>query len=140
MTLLSDYQTDPGFDPCEDYIGPFYYHRSEKGGLQYAFPAEAKHGNTQGIVHGGVLMTFADYCLCMQATDHYQEESCITVGFNCDFVSAAEIGNLIQCTAEVTRKTGSMAFIRGEVFVESEGEVEIVMTFSSVVKRLREKS
>jgi len=139
MTLPDDFKTDEGFDPCEDYIGPFYYRRNKEGGLEYAFPAEAKHCNTHGIVHGGVLMTFADYCLCMEATDHYNNESCITVNFNCDFVSAAEIGNLIQCAATVTRKTGSMAFIRGEVFTESEGAKEVVMTFSSVVKRLRDQ-
>ena len=55
-------------------------------------------------------------------------------------LSAAEIGSLIQCSATVTRKTGSMAFIRGEVFTGQEGDKEVVMTFSSVVKRLREQS
>jgi uncharacterized protein (TIGR00369 family) len=128
------YSTDPGFDPAEDYIGPFYY-RKDESGWSYAIKAEARHCNTNGIVHGGVLMTLADFGLCMQATNHYDKESCVTVSFNCEFVAAAQIGDLIECTAGVTRKTGSMAFVRGEVFT---GET-VVMTFSAVVKRLYDK-
>lgn len=137
--LPESYQTDAGFDPAEDHIGPFYYrvdkYRADERGWRYAFRADSRHCNASGIVHGGVLMTFADYGLCMQATDHYQNESCLTVSFNSEFVAAAQIGDLVECTAEVTRKTGSMAFVRGEIFTSE----QVVMTFSAVVKRLVEK-
>lgn len=134
MELPEGFVTDPGFDPAEDHIGPFYYKWDEQG-RRYAFRAGSSHCNSSGIVHGGALMTFADFALCMEATDHYQQESCVTVNFNCDFVAAAQIGDLIECTAVTTRKTGSMAFVRGEVFT---GEV-VVMTYSAVVKRLYDK-
>ena len=127
------YQTEPGFDPAEDYIGPFYFSIVDSH-LHFAFAAEQKNCNAHGIVHGGVLMTFADYCLCMAATNHYDGESCITVSFSCEFAAGAEIGSLVECDVEVTRKTGSMVFLTGKIFV---GET-IVVTFSSVVKRLRE--
>ena len=87
-----------------------------------------------GIVHGGVLMTFADYCLCMVATDAYAED-CVTVSFNSEFISAGEIDHLIKGAATITLKTGSMVFVRGEVKQDD----RILMTFSSVVKRLRKK-
>ncbi|HIG42344.1 MAG: PaaI family thioesterase [bacterium] len=130
--LPAKYKTDPGFDPAEDHIGPFYF-TDENHQLHYAFEASQHNCNTHGIVHGGVLMTFADYCLCMQATDHYQDESCITVSYSCEFVSAAEIGAIVECNVNVSRKTGSMVFLTGRIFVGD----ETVVTFSSVVKRLR---
>ncbi|HKI74227.1 MAG TPA: PaaI family thioesterase [Pseudomonadales bacterium] len=128
------FSTDEGFDPSEDHVGPFYYRRSEDG-WQYAFRADSRHCNSSGIVHGGVLMTFADFALCMEATNHYDNEDCLTVNFNCDFVAAAEVGSVVEARARVTRKTGSMTFVRGEIFT---GET-VVMTFSSVVKRLYER-
>lgn len=134
MKMPEGYSTDPGFDPAEDHIGPFYYRRDGREPA-YAFVAADRHCNAHGIVHGGILMTFADYALCMAATDHYTGESCVTVSFNSEFVSAASIGELIECSAEVTRKTRSMAFVRGEISTSG----NVVMTFSAVVKRLVEK-
>lgn len=132
MNVPEGYQTDPGFDPAEDHIGPFYYRR-DKDGLVFAFRAASHHCNAHDMVHGGVLMTFAGYCLCMQATDGYENESCLTISFNGEFVSAGKIGDLVECRAHVTRKTGSMAFVTGEIF---SGD-EVIFTFSSVVERLR---
>lgn len=132
MIFPNGYSTDPGFDPAEDHIGPFYF--KEMGDTRhYAFKVEDKHCNDSDILHGGVLMTFADYCLCMEATNNYKEENCVTISFNCEFVFAAEIGDLIECRANVTRSTGSLVFVTGEIFVED----ETIFTFSSVVKRLK---
>lgn len=134
MSVLDGYVTEPGFDPAEDHIGPFYY-RKEGDEYRYAFLAEDKHCNTQDMVHGGVLMTFADYCLCVEATDNYREENCVTVSFNCEFLSAARVGDFIECRAGVTRRTGSMAFVRGDVHTGD----DVIFTFSAVVKRLRKE-
>ena len=136
MTLIPDgYETDPGFDPAEDHIGPFYY-RETHGGFRCAFVAEPKNCNVNGLVHGGVLMTFADFALCLAATDHYREESCVTVSFNSEFVAAARVGELVECVPRVTSKAGSLAFVTGDL--TSGGAT--VMTFSAVVKRLRASS
>ncbi len=126
------FETDPDFDPAEDYIGPFYY-REEGDSYRYAFRADDRHCNAFRGVHGGVLMTFADYALCMEATGHYTNENCLTVSFSCDFVSAGSIGDLIESSAEVIRKTGSMVFVRGTVF---SGD-ETILRYSGVVKRQR---
>lgn len=132
MKFPDGYSTDPDFDPAEDYIGPFYW-RQEAVGFECAFMPESKNCNLHGQVHGGVLMTFADFALCIAATDHYGSESCVTVSFHADFTAAAGEGELVTCLPEVTRKTGSMVFVSGKLI--SDGQV--VMTFSSVVKRLR---
>lgn len=133
LKFPDDFTTDPGFDPAEDYIGPFYQGRDEQGPL-YAFEAGENHCNAHGIVHGGVLMTFADYALCMVATDGYAGESCVTVSFTSEFVAAASIGAVVTSRAHVTRKTRSMGFVRGEVYVGD----EVVMTCGAVVKRIKE--
>ena len=132
MTFPEGYSTDPGFDPCEDYVGPFYY-RLVEGKREYAFRASEKHCNVTGIVHGGILMTFADFSLCMEATDHYAEEDCVTGSFSGDFVSAAQVGELVECHANVTRKTGSLVFVTGEILTDE----DVIFTFSAVVKRLK---
>ncbi|MBT4161753.1 MAG: PaaI family thioesterase, partial [Gammaproteobacteria bacterium] len=82
------YSTDPGFDAAEDHAGPFYYRESE-GAFDCAFVAKPENCNVNSLVHGGVLMTFADFALCLAATDHYKQESCASISFNCDFVAAA---------------------------------------------------
>jgi len=133
MSELNGYETLAGSDPAEDYIGPFYYKALDKG-YEFAFRSARQHCNMTGIVHGGVLMTFADYCLCMVATDAYAED-CVTVSFNSEFVAAGEIDHMIQGAASVTLKTGSMVFVRGEITQDE----KILMTFSGVVKRLRKK-
>ena len=130
--MPSHYQTEPGFDPAEDHVGPFYFAK-QGDKLSYAFEAAQSHCNAHGSVHGGILMTFADYCLCMEATDHYASETCITVSFSSAFVSVAEIGALVEGRVDVTKKTGSMVFLTGSLFVSD----ETILTFTAVVKRLR---
>lgn len=134
MTGMAGFETDPGFDRAEDHVGPFYYRVTDTG-YECAFEPEDKNCNVNGLVHGGILMTFADFALCIAATDHYDQESCATVSFSADFVNAAEKGTRVTCEPVITRKTGSLVFVTGALM--SAGEV--VMTFSAVVKRLREK-
>ena len=76
-------------------------------------------------------MTFADFSLCIAATNHYNKENCVTVSFNADFIAGAHAGDLIICRPEVTRKTKSLAFVSGKLETGS----EVIMTFSAVVKR-----
>ncbi len=126
------YQTMPGLDAAEDHIGPFYY-RQGSAGMEYAFRASEQHCNANGTVHGGVLMTFADYSLSMTSTDGYDNESCVTVSFSCEFMAAVEIGQVVECTVDVNRKTGSMVFVSGKIH---SNEI-LCFTFSAVVKRIR---
>ena len=76
-------------------------------------------------------MTFADFSLCIAATNHYQKENCVTVSFHADFVAGVHVGDLIICRPEVTRKTKSLVFVSGKLETDS----GVVMTFSAVTKR-----
>lgn len=130
--LDSDYKTIPGLDPAEDYIGPFYF-RVINDQYECAFEVDERHCNANGTAHGGILMTFSDYASCMAATGGYAEESCVTVSFSSEFLAAAEKGCRVTCKPKITRKTGSMVFLTGELFAND----TLCLTFSTVVKRLR---
>ncbi len=119
-------------DPAEQIIGPFYKHKDEPLTL---FWPEQQHTNLSGMVHGGVLMTFADFTLCSTAMRGSDDTGCITINLNCSFVGNTEPGGWIEGTASMTRRTGSMAFVTGEISANG----EVIMTFNGVGKRERAK-
>lgn len=121
-------------DAFEDYVGPFFF-RTEGEITHTAFRIQAHNCNAHQVVHGGMLMTFADYTLCMAATSGSQEESVVTVTCNNEFIGPAYEGDLVLGRGEVTRKGGSLIFTR--VTLEANGKT--ILTSSGVVKRLRNK-
>ncbi len=118
-------------DKAEDAIGPFFFTIVD-GEANTAFRAESRHCNAHDSVHGGVLMAFADYTLCIAANGGAQE-SVATVSQNNEFIAPASAGDLIYGRGEVVRRGGSIVFARGELCV---GET-VVLTCSAVIKRLR---
>lgn len=98
---------DPGFIAL---TGPVY-HRDER--RAFAFRAEEKHGNLVGIVHGGMLVTFADRALSIVVRDACDGARAVTIEMSSQFVGAAQIGDLIETVPEIVRKTSSLVFVRG---------------------------
>ena len=135
MTELSDipegYKCLHGVSPAEDSIGPFYYRKSDAG-LITGFRAGEENCNGIGTVHGGVLMCFADYVVTMLALSGVKE-NCATISFTSDFISGARLGDWVEGTGEVVRRTGSMTFVSGRLTVDE----NIVLTFQAVVRRLK---
>ena len=119
-----------GISPAEDDIGPFYYLK-EEASLRCGFLVRSKNCNGLGTVHGGVLMSFADYSSTMSALQGVKE-NCATVSFNCQFIASARLNDWIEATAEVIQRTGSLCFLTGKVFLD----YQPILTFQSVVKRL----
>lgn len=118
-------------DPFEDHVGPFGY-RTDDGRISFAFRADGRHANTSGTLHGGMLMTFADYALCLTAVWDQPGEKCVTVSCNCEFVAAGEPGALIEAAGEVVRRTRSLTFVRGQV---ASGD-RVLLNYSAIVKRI----
>lgn len=102
---------DSGFD---DTVGPLYMRRTDSG-LRFAFVAEQKHTNGRGIVHGGMLMTFADQILGITVQQTLGIKDVVTISLNCDFVAAATVGDVIEGEAKVLRVTRTLVFIEGLV-------------------------
>ena len=130
------YRAHPHFDPFEDRIGPLWL-SDEGGDLRFGFGATAMHCNTGGTVHGGMLMTFADFALCtVGCWDVIETERCVTVSLNCDFVAAGREGDWIEARAEIVRRTRSLTFVRGLV---SCGD-RALLNFSGVARRFERGS
>lgn len=124
-----------GHDPFEDSTGPFFVKRDE-GGIVTGFIPETKNLNGHGIVHGGSLMTFADFSLFMVAAQHGDEISGVTVTMNCEFVSGAQAGQMLTARGECVRAGGSLVFARGTILCGDEA----VLSFSGTIKRARRTS
>ena len=121
-------------DKAEDTIGPFFF-RMEGAHPRTAFRVRPEHCNAHDSVHGGVLMTFADYTLCLGANGG-ESESVATVSQNNEFIAPAHAGDLIEGDCEVVRRGGSMVFCRCTL---RSGD-QVVLTASAVIKRLRSRS
>jgi len=136
----SGWWTWSGHDPFEDGVGPFFVKRDERG-IVTGFRPEAKNLNGHGIVHGGSLMTFADFSLFMVAASDGDEVSGVTVTMNCEFVSGAKAGDLLTARGECVRAGGSLVFARGTILrVDTDGSEEAVLSFSGTIKRAKRTS
>jgi len=129
-----------GTDPYEDLTGPFYFREQPDGKVRCVFRVQKKHLNGGGALHGGAMMTFADFCLF--AISHPvrkakgDQDHHVTVSLNGEFVGPAFEGDLVEALGEVVRAGGSLSFIRG--LMETSGKP--VMTFSGVVKRVKPRT
>ena len=118
-------------DRAEDFLGPFFF-KLEGECILTAFRVEERHCNAHDSLHGGVMMTFADYTLCLAANGG-AEQSVATVTCNNEFVAPAHKGDLVLGRSEVVRRGRSLVFTRGELAVEG----KVILTTSGVIKLLR---
>jgi uncharacterized protein (TIGR00369 family) len=122
-------------DPFEHLTGPFHCRRDDAGRMICAFRAEARHMNGGGFIHGGCLMTFADYALFCIAEDALKDTGSVTASLNAEFIDAAVAGDLIEATGETVRAGASLVFIRG--LVTTAGRP--LLNFSGIVKKVRRR-
>lgn len=127
------WRTWSGLDPFEDQSGPFYFREGEDGRVTTAFRAEKKHMNGGGFMHGGCMMTFADFSLFAIAWKELAESRAVTVSLNGEFVGPARPGDLVTATGEVVRAGGSLLFVRGLIATGSSP----MLNFSGVIKKIR---
>lgn len=119
-------------DAFEESAGPFYYRVDEHGPIA-AFRAAKKHMNLGASVHGGCLMSFADFALFAIAADDIGEDGfAVTAAFTSEFLSGAKEGQMVEARGEVLRSGKSLIFIRG--LVTAEGTP--CMNFSATLKRI----
>ncbi|MBU2098520.1 MAG: PaaI family thioesterase, partial [Gammaproteobacteria bacterium] len=102
--------------------------------VQTAFRVRAHNCNAHKILHGGVMMMFADYTLCIAAIGG-THEAVVTVTCNNEFVGPALDGDLVIGRGEVTRKGGSLIFVRAVLEVNG----KTILTSSGVVKRVKRR-
>lgn len=126
-----------GEEPFEDHAGPFYM-QIDPDGAQHlsAFICEKRHFNGGGFLHGGMLMSFADYALFVIAHDDLHDQHSVTVSCQTEFLKgAAPLGEPVFAKGEVNRNTRSLIFIRGEIYVGD----ETLATFSGILKKIAKR-
>jgi uncharacterized protein (TIGR00369 family) len=119
----------PGFSAL---VGPFWT-RVQDGTRRYAFVVEERHLNGNGVVHGGMLMTFMDQSIGMTVWEAIGRKPCATIQLNVQFVSGAQLGDVIEADSSIVRETRSLIFTRG---VLRRGD-DVVLAADGIWKVLR---
>ena len=85
--------------------------------LQLGFRVAEHHTNLRGVLHGGMLATFADTLLPYAAM--YQSlggrHFLPTISLQLDYLAPATLGAWVQGEADVLRSTRNMVFMQGLV-------------------------
>ncbi len=119
----------PGFDPRAagwtvhdeepgfvDVVGPLWQSRTGDT-LRLGFLVRPDHVNRRGVVHGGMVMTFADQVLGEVALAAVGGRPLATVQLDTHFIDAIAVGEFVEGSARVERQTRSMLFMSGSIFV-----------------------
>jgi len=92
--------------------------RGELPELRIGFIAADPHRNGHmGTVHGGMLLTFADVSLGYAVTRLLGGLNCVTAQLQTQFISAAEVGDFVECRPEVLRRSAQLVFLRALLVV-----------------------
>jgi uncharacterized protein (TIGR00369 family) len=95
-------------------MGP-WYEKTENGKGILGFRAGERHINRLGIIHGGMMMAFADVVLS-EAQRRVTGRPSVTMRMAVDFVSPARLGDWIEGVGEVTRSTRNLVFVRARIW------------------------
>jgi uncharacterized protein (TIGR00369 family) len=116
------------------FLGPFYETKRD-GSPVVGLLLEEKHMNLREIAHGGVLTTLADVGLSFPiAASEDPPLGVATITLSTDFIGAANLGDWLEATAVIDRKTRSLAFAHGRI---SRGG-EPLLTMTGVYKLYRQ--
>lgn len=121
-----------GIDPYETLLGPYCF-KIEDGRARCAFEPKPHHCNGGGFIHGGALMSFADFSLFSIAHKALAGGvKAVTLSCNCEFISAGDLDGWIEAQGDVLRATRSVVFVRGVVTQRA----RTVLAFSGVLKKI----
>lgn len=115
-----------------ELVGPMFQRRGG-GDIVFGFRALDKHCNRRGVVHGGMMMAFADHALGrLVRTRVAAVGETATVSLNTDFLTGPRQGDWIECRGRISRETRSLFFVKGDFSVAG----DTVMTATGVWKKL----
>lgn len=125
-----------GADPYETTIGPFCY-RVDGERMRCAFEPRPQLLNGGGTIHGGALMSFADFALfCIAHKELDGGVKAVTLTCNSEFLKAGTLGAIVEAEGEVLRSTRSLIFVRGLVTQLSQP----LLAFSGTLKKIEPRS
>jgi len=131
MSAPPGYTETKLIDPFEIHLGPVY-ESGENGARRFVLPIDERHVNMRGVIHGGMLMTFADLALGQAVWDATDRVPSVTINMQTQFLKPARVGDMIEVLPELIRKTRSLIFMRGDFKVNG----KTIFSASSIWKLL----
>ena len=95
--------------PFNALVGPLY-ERRDGDAVSIGLAIEAKHTNSRGICHGGVLATLADLALGYAMLAKSGDKGFVTAHLAVDYAGAAKAGDWIESSVEIQRVGSRLAF------------------------------
>ena len=126
----------PGFvlsersSPYTAMIGPLYDLPGDPDHRR-GFRVLDGHINNAGIIHGGMMMSFADTLLA-RAVGNSGAGPAVTLHMTTDFIGPAHLGDWVEGTATIMRQTRTLVFVEGEIRTRK----RLLMTAKGVFRRL----
>ena len=115
-----DYTATNLVDPFEIHVGPVYRDRAQPARGRLHFRVDERHVNRRGVLHGGMLMTFADLALGPRRGTLTDHAPCVTLNMQTQFLKPAELGDIVEVQPQLMRRTRALIFIRGDFMVDGE--------------------
>ena len=128
---LKDFNTWHVTEPYEDFVGPFFF-KIKKNKTIAAFNFKNHHMNSIQSLHGGMIMSFADYALFIIGHKYTSKDNYVTISCSTEFLKASFEKGVVYSDGEITKATRSLLFIKGRIY-NSEGDIA---TFSGILKKL----
>jgi acyl-coenzyme A thioesterase PaaI-like protein len=122
-------------DTFENLLGPFCFKVDSDGSSLTAFQPDKRHLNSLGILHGGCLLSFADFSL-FTISHHSMKSSTpgVSLTINAEFISPGTLDGIVEARGELLKETGSLAFIRGLLTQRD----RTLLSFSGTIKKIRQ--
>ena len=109
------FQPFPNQASFAELCGPMHYRRLADGRFINGFQARPVHDNTNRVVHGGVLYTFADDFMG-RAASGVSRRYTTTVAMNVEYLAPGPLNAWIEGTTEICHLDDDFAFVQGRVF------------------------
>lgn len=116
QTRAQGWSEQSGVGPFVDLIGPLWV-RTVDGVKEYGMQIEKKHLNSNGIVHGGMLMSVIDQVVSHVIFDQGDRTPMATIDMSTNFIDAVREGDWLSARAQIQRRTRSLVFVTGQLCV-----------------------
>lgn len=125
---MEDFLTQNGwvFDPADGFIGHIggYWRLTDQRGEHYGFITREMHANRNGVVHGGMIMSFVDRAFGLHSRLASGSDKAATVSLSHQFVAPLPLGKFATISPRIIKLTPRMSFIEGTVLCEDQPIVQ----------------
>lgn len=89
-----------------------------ESGWRYAVKLDERHCNAQGIIHGGLMVSFLDHALSLQIWEATDRSYCTTVQLDTKFLRPVRPPAFIELDSEIIKQGKNLVFARAALMVE----------------------